>query len=76
MHAYTISFTTAGIQSLLSDIDPNKAQGPDKITPFTLKNCALENAPVQLQFVVTELRNPTFSLAYCKYLSCVQEGKP
>jgi len=36
-----ISFTTAEIQSLLSDIDPNKAQGPDKIAPFILKNCAL-----------------------------------
>ena len=40
-----ISFTTAGMQSLLSDIDPNKAQGHE-ITPFILKNCAFEIAPI------------------------------
>jgi len=52
----TISFTTAGIQSLLSDINPNKAQGPDKISPFILKNCALEIAPT-LQVTFQPLLN-------------------
>jgi len=42
----TISSTTAEIQSLLSDVDPNKAQNPDKIAPFPLKNCAFEIAPI------------------------------
>jgi len=39
----TISFITAGIQSLLSDIE---AQRPDKIAPFILKNCAFEIASI------------------------------
>jgi len=50
MYTYTISFTTAGIQSLLSDIYP------DKIAPFTLKNCALENTPI-LQVVFEQSLN-------------------
>ena len=52
----TISFTTAGIQSLLSDIDPNKAQGPDKIAPFILKNCAFEITPI-LQVIFEQSLN-------------------
>ena len=41
-----ISFSTSGIQTLLHNLDPNKAQGPDKIAPFVLKNCAAEIAPI------------------------------
>ena len=50
----TISFTTAGIQSLLSDIDSNKAQGPDKITPYILKNLSFEITPI-LQVIFESL---------------------
>ena len=52
----TISFTTSGIQTLLSDIDPNKAQGPDKIAPIILKNCAVEIAPI-LQVIFEQSLN-------------------
>jgi len=31
-----ILFTTSGIEALLSDIDSNKAQGPDKIASDTV----------------------------------------
>ena len=51
-----ISFTTSGIETLLSDIDPNKAQGPDKIAPFILKSCATEIAPI-LQVIFKQSLN-------------------
>jgi len=41
-----ISFSTSGIQTLLYNLDPNKVQGPDRIVPFVLKNCAAEIAPI------------------------------
>ena len=51
-----ILFTTSGIETLLSDIDPNKAQGPDKIAPFILKSCATEIAPI-LQVIFKQSLN-------------------
>ena len=41
-----ISISSRGIQAQLDNLDPNKAQGPDKIAPFVLKNCAAEIAPM------------------------------
>ena len=41
-----ISISSRGIQAQLDNLDPNKAQGPDKIAPFVLKNCAAEVAPM------------------------------
>ena len=40
-----ISFTISGMQSLLHDLDPNKAQDPNKIAPTVLKDCAAELLP-------------------------------
>ena len=50
----TISFSTSSIQTLLHNLDPNKAQGPDKIAPFVLKNCAAEIAPIVIVILNSE----------------------
>ena len=41
----SISFNVNGIQNLLSNLDPNKAHGPDGISPYLLKSCSAEIAP-------------------------------
>ena len=42
----SISITTNGIQHLLSNLDQNKAQVPDGISPYVLKTCSTEIAPI------------------------------
>ena len=42
----SISFNVNGIQNLLSNLDPNKAHGPDEISPYILKSCSAEIAPI------------------------------
>ena len=51
-----ILFITSGIEALLSDLDPNKAQGPDKIAPFISKSCASEIALI-LQVIFKQSLN-------------------
>ena len=41
-----ITFSVEGICQLLSELDTNKASGPDEIPPFVLKHCAEEISPV------------------------------
>jgi len=41
-----------GIQNLLSMLDVQKASGPDLISPYILKHCANEIAPI-LQVIFT-----------------------
>ena len=41
-----ILFNVNGIQNLLSNLDPNKAHGPDGISPYILKSCSAEIAPI------------------------------
>ena len=41
-----ISFNVNGIQNLLSNLDCNKAHGPDGISPYMLKSCSAEIAPI------------------------------
>ena len=41
-----ITFSVEGIQQLLSELDINKANNPDKILPFGLKECAEEISSV------------------------------
>jgi len=48
-----ISFTIQGIESLLSNLDPNKAPGPDQIPSYILKHCAQEFAPI-LKVIFTQ----------------------
>ena len=38
--SYSIDFNPSRIEALLRDVNPNKAQGPDKIHGKILKNCA------------------------------------
>ena len=42
----SIPFNVNGIQNLLSILDPNKAHGPDGISPYILKSCSAEIAPI------------------------------
>ena len=48
-----ISITSNGIKNLLCNLDPNKAMGPDKISPYILKYCAAEISPI-LQIIFTQ----------------------
>ena len=41
-----IKITEDGVQKLLEDLNPNKAAGPDKITPWVLKTAAEAIAPI------------------------------
>jgi len=41
-----ISLSTAGIESLLSNLNTMKAPGPDHIPSYVLKHCAHEIAPI------------------------------
>ena len=41
-----ISLSTTGIESLLSNLDPNKAPGPDHLSSYILKHCAHKIAPI------------------------------
>jgi len=71
----TVLFTTNGIENLLSNLDPNKAQGPDRISPYILKYCAAEISPI-LQVIFTQSlkhREITIGLAKGKYLFCFQK---
>ena len=52
----TVLFTTNGIENLLSNLDPNKAQGPDRISPYILNYCATEISPI-LQVIFTQSLN-------------------
>jgi len=51
-----------GIQNLLSTLDVQKASGPDLISPYILKHCTNEIAPI-LQVIFTQSL-PTSSLPY------------
>ena len=51
-----ISITTHGIENLLGNLDPNKAMGPDKISPYILKYCAAKISPI-LQLIFTQSLN-------------------
>ena len=51
-----ISIITHGIENLLGNLDPSKAMGPDKISPYTLKYCAAEISPI-LQLIFTQSLN-------------------
>ena len=51
-----ISITSNGIKNLLCNLDPNKAMGPDKISPYILKYCAAEISPI-LQIIFTQSLN-------------------
>ena len=51
-----ISITNNGIKNLLCNLDPNKAMGPDKISPYILKYCAAEISPI-LQIIFTQSLN-------------------
>ena len=51
-----ISITTRGIENLLGNLDPSKAMGPDKISPYILKYCAAEISPI-LQLIFTQSLN-------------------
>ena len=51
-----ISITSSGIKNLLCNLDPNKAMGPDKISPYILKYCAAEISPI-LQIIFTQSLN-------------------
>ena len=42
----SISFNVNGIQNLLSNLDPDKAHGPDGISPYILKSCSAKIAPI------------------------------
>ena len=42
----SISFNVSGIENLLSNVDPNKAYGPDGISLYILKSCSTEIAPI------------------------------
>ena len=42
----SISFNVSGIENLLSNLDPNKAHGPDGISPYILKSCSTKIAPI------------------------------
>ena len=48
-----IMFSTCRIQSLLNDLDTNKACGPDQISPYILKDLADEISPI-LQIIFTQ----------------------
>ena len=48
-----ITFSVEGIRQLLFELDANKANGPDEIPPFVLKECAEEISPV-LQIIFTK----------------------
>jgi len=48
-----ITIPVAGIQQQLSQLDSNKASGPDNILPYILKNCANEISPT-LQVIFTQ----------------------
>jgi hypothetical protein len=41
-----ITITVEGVDKLLSDLNPSKAQGPDQITPRVLKELHSEIAPI------------------------------
>ena len=41
-----INVTTEGVEKLLKDLQPQKAPGPDGITPRILKLCATSIAPI------------------------------
>jgi len=49
----TLTISQSGIQHLLSTLDEQKACGPDLISPYILKHCANEIAPV-LQVIFTQ----------------------
>ena len=49
----TLSISQSGIQQLLSTLDEQKSSGPDLISPYILKHCANEIAPI-LQVIFTQ----------------------
>ena len=51
-----VTFNTKGIESLLKDLKPGKAAGPDEIPTWILKTCAEQIAPV-LQVIFTQSLN-------------------
>ena len=40
--AHSSDFATSGIAKLLSELDPSKSSGPDRIPPMLLKMLAIE----------------------------------
>jgi len=42
----SIQISESGIQTLLHNLDANKAPGPDGIHPLVLKHCSYELAPI------------------------------
>jgi len=48
-----LTISQHGIQNLLSMLDVQKASGPDLISPYNLKHCANEIAPI-LQVIFTQ----------------------
>jgi len=63
-----ISFSTQGIESLLSNLDSNKSPGPDQIPSYTLKHCAQEIAPI-LKVIFTQSLSSSSGLVNGKYIT-------
>ena len=51
-----ITFSVDGIQHQLSKLDANKVKGPDNISSYILKHCAIEISPI-LQVIFTQSLN-------------------
>jgi len=68
-----IAFSVEGICQLLSELDTNKASGPDEIPPFVLKHCAEEILPV-LNVIFTKSLSSGTLPSDCKIQYSRKEG--
>ena len=73
-----IEISTEGTVKLLKDLKPQKAPGPDSITPRVLKECADSVAPILQQIFQKSLkhRGATQRLAQGKCISYFQKREP
>ena len=63
-----IHITVRGIEQLLKELKPNKAQGPDNIPARILKEMASKIAPIlTIIFQKSKLRNSPFRLVESTY---------
>ena len=53
-----------GVQKLLKNLDPKKANGPDKISTYILRECAEEIAPILTNIFTTSLTTGTTPLLW------------